>query len=158
MPTINRGKAGNNRREMIEQRWMFQLFGLLESERGSRRIRLRKRLSEGVVSASRFLGAFFLSHVWCKYRSKMFLFSVMITGSESEISDLNQREVAGSNFAASNSLCSAGISIVGKYTDGLFIDDVRAVSLMLYKEKFSWLCTGRSFKKSPTDWERNIYH
>lgn len=56
-----------------------QLFGLLESDRGSRRIRLRKRLSEGVVSASRFFGAFFLSQVWCKYRSKIFFFSVIMT-------------------------------------------------------------------------------
>jgi hypothetical protein len=42
------------------------LGGLLESGRLSRRILLRKRLSEGVDSASRFLGAFFLSHVWCR--------------------------------------------------------------------------------------------
>lgn len=125
------------------------LLGLFESARVSRRIRLRNRLSEGCDSASRFFGAFFLSHVWCKYRNKMFFFSVMITASYYRW--LIKRS---SNKMMLELLCSAGMSDVGKYTEGLFIDEVLALS---YNEKFSSLCTGKSFRNSPTDYDQKNY-
>lgn len=46
-------------------KWKFQfMLGLFDSTCGPKRGRLFRRLSEAEDSASRFLGAFFLSHVW----------------------------------------------------------------------------------------------
>lgn len=54
-------------------------------------------------SCSRFFAAFFLSHCWWRYRSKMFVFSVTI-------------------------ICSDGYSRVGRYTDGRRFDALHTES------------------------------
>lgn len=49
--------------------------------------------SASTCSWSLFLAAFFLSHCWCRYRRRMFVFSVTM-------------------------ICSDGYSRVGRYTEG----------------------------------------
>lgn len=91
---------------------------------------LRGRLSSPFCSMwlwSRFFGEllFFFSHCWWRYLNSIFVFSVTI-------------------------ICSDGISLVGKYIDGLFEQFLIPWSV-LNNVKLCSSYDGRSFRNSITD-------
>lgn len=79
--------------------------------------------SPSAWSCSRFFAAFFLSHCWWRYRSRIFVFSVTI-------------------------ICSDGYSLVGRYTDGRRFDALHTESEWNLVKLFL-LYTGNPFRKSP---------
>ena len=122
----------------------------------------------------------FLSHCWCKYLSRMFFFSVTITarrkahcpiqwlfcgfrlknsGKYKKVNVEKWKMTIGKSDW--HSLCSDGISTVGKYTDGRR-DDVRMPFSVLNNAKFCSLWQGRSFKNSVIDCgnrkKSNVHH